>query len=97
MLKYNGPTIDAKYICYMDSIFWPITSTFMYFFQLTFYEIIVFSKKNTFKYTVVLKTSFCSISSDQLQMLIDAEVKPSKDHAGATLEIPSEELLKKSV
>lgn len=29
-------------------------------------------------------------------LVITAEVKASKDHAGATLEIPSEEILKKS-
>lgn len=28
--------------------------------------------------------------------MVDAEVKPGKEHAGATLEIPSEELLRKS-
>lgn len=30
-------------------------------------------------------------------MPIAAEVKPSKEHAGATLEVPSEEILPKSV
>lgn len=35
-------------------------------------------------------------SKCQIAILIDAEVKPSKEHAGATLEIPSEEILNKS-
>ncbi|MFS8014289.1 hypothetical protein Hanom_Chr15g01342821 [Helianthus anomalus] len=29
-------------------------------------------------------------------LIITTEVKPSKDHAGLTLEVPSEEILKKS-
>lgn len=37
---------------------------------------------------------FKDLTFSFMPVWIDAEVKPSKEHAGATLEIPSEDVLK---